>query len=756
MLAGFAVLLLLGPSPGFQAEEIKGRVQMTDFCSPTVSPAVVYLEYEGAGTGSGLSTPASGSPAIISQSGLQFMPRVRAVALGEAVQFANRDGEAHRVRLEGDERRSSWMIPPGQTQEFRPERPGVLRLECGIHLHMRGALIVSPTRWFQVCSPQGDFRLEGVPPGRYVLVAWHEMGDATRRPIVVSAGKPLEVPQIDLFGEMSLGTLVRKEIQTAMPVIAPVRPWNQPLDAISVLLAAARDELSGSGDARKAHRLVEDAYWGEFEASDLESAVRQHLGFARSASLVRQFGRVRRTLQDVAEKRAAPAALTDESRSLLIALGDSVRELNERGVISNAGMASTRPDTSPARQAASSPALALQAMKRELHRVQYHADRNIPEDAAASLLSVFQSAFVPLRAGLTGKDPVYAWRLDRDFHRLRGELAWGLKGDDLVDQLEGLGAGVDEELSRLASPAGGLDLRVPGSAALATLAEGWPAALAIVVLAALVAGSGRPASRRETSAGRAAAVLFLSAITGAGAGIAIEVVPGLTTGALVHALTGWMGLAAAGAVVLAARRLGRGVPVPGPTDEHESAGPRRPRGPDGSLLLASALVVVLATAGVGRVLFAMLRAHGGSPLGVLGVLVGGGLSLAALTLLAVLGLRSGRALAGNAVVALGVLALFVLSAVLAGKGVFHLQCAGTLDATPLGWLLPGDLMPGLCPSLEGFVLQAALLVAGLWSASRLRRTAAGERDSSAEGQNFLLTSAGRSTAGAHLEPESPG
>ena len=50
-----------------------------------------------------------------------------------------------------------------------------------------------------------------------------------------------------------------------------MRPWAEVVDRISVILAESRDAAVHPAEASKARRLAEDAYWVEFEASDLET-----------------------------------------------------------------------------------------------------------------------------------------------------------------------------------------------------------------------------------------------------------------------------------------------------------------------------------------------------------------------------------------------------------------------------------------------------------------------------------------------------
>ena len=91
------------------ATEVMGVVRMPDVCSPSVSPAVVYLVPADAkerhnllmrarvDASAGRTNPAE--VVLVNQRGLQFVPRVRAIALGETIRFTNEDGETHNVHV---------------------------------------------------------------------------------------------------------------------------------------------------------------------------------------------------------------------------------------------------------------------------------------------------------------------------------------------------------------------------------------------------------------------------------------------------------------------------------------------------------------------------------------------------------------------------------------------------------------------------------------------------------------------------------
>src|SRR3954462_907644 len=156
-------------------------------------------------------------------------------------------------------------MAPGEPRDWIPDKPGVIRLACDIHPHMRGYVVVSPTPWVKVCSREGRFRLKDVPEGRYVLRVWHEMGEPLQKEVTIG-GESENLGVLTLKGPAVVVAGARRE--------APVRAWPEVIDRISVTLAASLKAATRSGEFKKARRLAEDAYWGEFEASDMERAVR--------------------------------------------------------------------------------------------------------------------------------------------------------------------------------------------------------------------------------------------------------------------------------------------------------------------------------------------------------------------------------------------------------------------------------------------------------------------------------------------------
>ncbi len=157
-----------------------------------------------------------------------------------------------------------------------------------------------------------------MPEGRYILNAWHEMGEPLSREVEVKGGEPLD-----------LGAIVLKGFPVPPTALsdAPVRPWPEVTDRIGVRLAEAREAVKTPEGLARARKLAEDAYWGEFEMSGMETAVRRHLGYKRAGAIEGQFLGIRSAIKSVVEGKMSPAELVSRSRMLLLDLAKASHDL---------------------------------------------------------------------------------------------------------------------------------------------------------------------------------------------------------------------------------------------------------------------------------------------------------------------------------------------------------------------------------------------------------------------------------------------
>ncbi|MEW6158590.1 MAG: hypothetical protein AB1813_14250 [Verrucomicrobiota bacterium] len=131
-------------------------------------PAVVYLE------GNFPARTTNAAPvARLSQKNLQFIPRVLAIQKGTRVEFPNEDDEYHNVLSYS--KAKEFDLGRYRKDEKPPavlfDKPGVVELDCEIHSHMRGTIVVLDSPHFTVTDVEGKFRLTNLPAGKFTLKA---------------------------------------------------------------------------------------------------------------------------------------------------------------------------------------------------------------------------------------------------------------------------------------------------------------------------------------------------------------------------------------------------------------------------------------------------------------------------------------------------------------------------------------------------------------------------------------------------------
>lgn len=164
--------------------------QVGEIAPPDPPRAVVYLE------GQFPNTPAP--PPFtkeVLQEGMQFRPALLPVQVGTKVAFPNRDDFYHNVfsyskpkRFDLGRYRKNDQ-PPIETFD----KPGVVKLYCEIHGHMRGVILVLDTPYFSTTDTNGVYRLDKLPPGNYRLKAWIDEKRVYEKPVELEPGKTLHV-----------------------------------------------------------------------------------------------------------------------------------------------------------------------------------------------------------------------------------------------------------------------------------------------------------------------------------------------------------------------------------------------------------------------------------------------------------------------------------------------------------------------------------------------------------------------------------
>lgn len=181
----------LPPEP--PARKVKARYtgpQAVNPADPSPPVAVVYLE----GALKDRKPPQTPAPSM-SQTGLQFFPALLPIFQGTEVAFPNEDPVYHNVfSYSSGHRFDLGRYRKGETPPtVRFDEPGVVRIFCEIHGHMRGTILVLDTPCFTVTDAEGNFRLDDIPAGDYMLVAWISESQQYRMPVTVTADEPLHL-----------------------------------------------------------------------------------------------------------------------------------------------------------------------------------------------------------------------------------------------------------------------------------------------------------------------------------------------------------------------------------------------------------------------------------------------------------------------------------------------------------------------------------------------------------------------------------
>ncbi len=137
---------------------------------PDQRVAVVYLETAPRGA----FEDRRGPTVVLDQRNENFVPHILAITTGTSVEFLNSDRTYHNVfSLSKANSFDLGRYPPGRAKAVRFDHPGIVRVFCEIHSHMNAFILVFAHRHFAVTNAQGEYRIDGVPPGAYTVSVWH-------------------------------------------------------------------------------------------------------------------------------------------------------------------------------------------------------------------------------------------------------------------------------------------------------------------------------------------------------------------------------------------------------------------------------------------------------------------------------------------------------------------------------------------------------------------------------------------------------
>ena len=128
--------------------------------------------------------------ATIRQRNAYFAPDFLAIAVGQSVDMPNDDAIFHNVfSFSKPNDFDLGLYPAGQSRQVTFKHAGVVKIYCSIHESMSGTIFVSPSPWFAVAKANGDFEINGIPPGKHTLRVWNEKLPEATRSVTLDPGK---------------------------------------------------------------------------------------------------------------------------------------------------------------------------------------------------------------------------------------------------------------------------------------------------------------------------------------------------------------------------------------------------------------------------------------------------------------------------------------------------------------------------------------------------------------------------------------
>ena len=182
IIALFATLLTASAFAG----SVSGKIHLANISNAAENQAaggketvVVWLE------GTTDSKPPE-TPIIISQRNLQFAPEFAIAVKGQKIEMPNDDNVVHNVySFTGSSQFNLGLYAKGEMRSISLDQTGIVDVFCSIHHQMHARVFVVPTKYFANSLPGHTFTLTGVPPGKYILKAWHERSRMREKAIVV-------------------------------------------------------------------------------------------------------------------------------------------------------------------------------------------------------------------------------------------------------------------------------------------------------------------------------------------------------------------------------------------------------------------------------------------------------------------------------------------------------------------------------------------------------------------------------------------
>ncbi|NIP59077.1 MAG: hypothetical protein GWM92_12315 [Gemmatimonadetes bacterium] len=140
----------------------------------------------------------------IDQQGCRYRPHVVGLQTNQTLVIRNSDGILHNINAQPTQNRGFNISQPVNMTSERsfPVQEVMIPVQCDVHGWMNAYLGIIEHPYHAVSAADGSFSLDGLPPGDYVLEAWHERYGTMTADVTVATGETAQV-EFDYSADMA-------------------------------------------------------------------------------------------------------------------------------------------------------------------------------------------------------------------------------------------------------------------------------------------------------------------------------------------------------------------------------------------------------------------------------------------------------------------------------------------------------------------------------------------------------------------------
>ena len=139
-----------------------------------------------------ITTPTN--PVVLDQNGCHYNPHVFGIMVGQPLEIKNSDQTLHNIHAMPKEGAFNIGMPgkpePWSVTKSFKAKEVMAPIKCDVHSWMSAFAGVLDHPYFSVTNEQGQFEIKDLPPGDYVVEAWHEKLGTSEQNVTVSEGAP--------------------------------------------------------------------------------------------------------------------------------------------------------------------------------------------------------------------------------------------------------------------------------------------------------------------------------------------------------------------------------------------------------------------------------------------------------------------------------------------------------------------------------------------------------------------------------------